>query len=129
MIMKCSFCSINPGLVQPKESVSLKLCHSCVYGLTVNMKKLPFGAVYCNKCNSYKGFIVSLEKGSMIGYTLAGLDNRKEPIYSVVASKGFWKKGQKPDSCMCGTCRAEIPLWILEHNQYVKSTHFEAGGE
>lgn len=121
MSSKCVFCTVNEGIVSPVESAP-KICSNCVYELTLQQKNFPFGSIYCNKCSSIGGFVVYYPGDVKVGFAHTGLDRRKEAIYSVVAVRGAWTKQKSPEKCVCGHCKAPIPLWMLDKNYYVKTS-------
>lgn len=118
---KCSFCARDDlNVIRRGDNT---ICTQCVYDANVAIGKFPKGFVHCFKCADSVGFVVLYQAGSKIGYHYAGVDKKGQAIYSVLASKGVWRRGDVPLGATCANCTAKIPVWMLEENRYVRQSY------
>lgn len=119
----CSFCKGSSHQVVRRGDATI--CISCVYQANIAAGGLPNGWIHCFKCAKTSGVVVTYNSGAKIGYNYSGTDRNNHAIYSVLAFKGSWRKGDLPVSAKCAYCNSAVPTWMLEQNIYVRQSHVE----
>lgn len=119
--MICAYCKDKEGTI---ELHGKSLCKDCLYYINVQTKEILYGSIYCNKCSSSAGFVVTYDNDTKVGFSYTGMDIKKHPIYSASAVTGPWNKRINPKTIQCVNCAStnSIPIWILEYNKYVKKS-------
>lgn len=115
---QCQFCGTTRDCVTSSVSEAT-ICYACVGSSKEILGTIPVGSFACLKCGFHNLLDITYSNNSVAQYRYQGLDEKGVAVYVVYASTGSWSSLSAKKSAACGSCGADVPLYMLQYVAYL----------